>query len=150
MGSDLSFFNRDGTRLGFEANSHSILYDTYAAPAGDETLQPNDAMEILEEILPAQNHSYVLGMKLKLPPHVVDAIHSKEMEPEIYLLKVISEFLNEVGSRPTWRVIVEALRSPAVRLHQLANKVEAAHFPNITATREIVPAMPSTPTGTVL
>ena len=80
-----------------------------------------------------------------LPKYVVDGIHSKEMEPEGYLLEVISEFLNEVGSSPTWRVIVDALRSPVVRLHQLANEVEAAHFPDATAIREVVPT--STPTG---
>ena len=105
----------------------------------DETLSPDDAVHILEEILPAKNHSYVLGLKLGLPQHVVDGIHSKEMEPERYLLKVISEFLNEVGSRPTWRVIVDALRSPVVRLHQLAREVEAAHFPDTTAIREVIP-----------
>ena len=122
-----------------------IILFIYAAPTGDETLSPDNAVHILEEILPAKNHSYVLGLKLGLPQHVVDGIHSKEMEPERYLLKVISEFLNEVGSRPTWRVIVDALRSPVVRQHQLANEVEAAHFPDATAIRKVVPT--STPTG---
>ena len=122
-----------------------IILFIYAAPAGDETLSPDDAMTILEEILPAQNHSYVLGMKFNLPKHVVDAIHSREMEPHMYLLKIISEFLNEVGSRPTWRVIVDALRSPAVRLHQLAREMEAAHFPDTTAIHEVVPE--TAPTG---
>ena len=75
----------------------------------------------------------------------MDGIHSRELKPEGYLLEVISEFLNEVGSRPTWRVIVDALRSPVVRLNQLANEVEAAHFPDATAIREVVPT--STPTG---
>ena len=120
----------------------------YAAPAGDETLSPDDAVHILEEILPAKNHSNVLGLKLGLPKHVVDGIHSRELKPEGYLLEVISEFLNEVGSRPTWRVIVDALRSPVVRLHQLANEVEAANFSDATTTiREVVPT--STPTGIV-
>ena len=94
---------------------------------------------------PAKNHSNVLGLKLGLPKHVVDGIHSRELKPEGYLLEVISEFLNEVGSRPTWRVIVDALRSPVVRLNQLANEVEAAHFPDATAIREVIPT--STPTG---
>ena len=87
-------------------------------------------------------------MKLGLPQHVVNAIHSREMEPHMYLLKVISEFLNEVGSRPTWRVIVDALRSPVVRLHQLANEVEAAHFPDSIPIHKAVPDTPPT-TGTV-
>ena len=120
----------------------------YAAPAGDETLTPDDAVHILEEILPAKIHYYVISLLFNLPKHVVDGIHSKKMEPEESLLEVISEFLNQVGSRPTWRVIVDALRSPVVRLHQLANEVEAAHFPDATAAiREVVPT--STPTGIV-
>ena len=122
-----------------------IILFIYAAPTGDDTLKPDDAVHILEEILPAKNHSYVLGLKLGLPKHVVDGILSKKMEPEESLLEVISEFLNQVGSRPTWRVIVDALRSPVVRQHQLANEVEAAHFPDATAIREVVPT--STPTG---
>ena len=122
-----------------------IILFIYAAPAGDETLKPDDAVHILEEILPAKIHYYVIGLLFNLPKHVVDGIHSKKMEPEESLLEVISEFLNQVGSRPTWRVIIDALRSPVVRLHQLANEVEAAHFPNATAIREVVPE--TAPTG---
>ena len=102
----------------------------------------------MEEILPAKNHSYVLGLKLGLPQHVVDGIHSRELKPEGYLLEVISGFLNEVGSRPTWRVIVDALRSPAVNLPQLAAQVKAAHFLDSIAIHKAVPDTPPT-TGTV-
>ena len=122
-----------------------IILFIYAAPTGDETLSPDDAVHILDVILPAKNHSHILGIKLGLPKHVVDGIHSRDLKPEGYLLEVIYEFLNEVGSRPTWRVIVDALRSPVVRLNQLGNEVETAHFPNATAIREVVPT--STPTG---
>ncbi|CAI8041005.1 hypothetical protein GBAR_LOCUS22788 [Geodia barretti] len=40
-------------------------------------------------------------------------------------------FLNQ-EPRPTWRVIVDALKSSAVNLPQLAMTVEAAHFPDTT------------------
>ena len=83
---------------------------------------------MLEELLPAQNKSYELGLKLKLPQYVVEAIHSKELPPEKYLLKVLIKFLHQVEPTPTWRVIIEALRSPAVNLPVLGRKVEAAHF----------------------
>ena len=36
-----------------------------------DTLTPDDAVDVLEELLPAQNKSYELGLKLKLPQHVV-------------------------------------------------------------------------------
>ncbi|CAI8043794.1 hypothetical protein GBAR_LOCUS24301, partial [Geodia barretti] len=57
-------------------------------PAGDETLTPDDAADVLEELLPAQNKSYELGLKLKLPQHVVEAIHAKDVTADQYLLRI--------------------------------------------------------------
>ena len=106
------------------------------APSGNKTLHSDDVMEILEEILPAQNKSYNLGLKLKVPLHVVRAIHAKNQLAEDHLRDVLEEFLKRIQPRPTWRVIINALRSPTVNLSQLANAVEAAHFPDSTSTRD--------------
>ena len=57
------------------------------------------------------------------------------------------EFLKQAEPRPTWRAIVTALRSPAVNLPQLAMRVEAAHFPDPTASRDLPPPDTATPTG---
>ena len=108
----------------------------------DETLSESDAAEILEELLSAQNQSYLLGMKLKLPLHEVEAIHLKYSDQRERLLHVIIAFLRQAEPRPTWRVIVEALRNPIVNLPALARRVVAAHFPDPTTTRE-----PSTVSG---
>ena len=94
-----------------------------------ETLTPDDAVDVLEEILPAQNKSYELGLKLKLPQCEVESIHSEYLKPRSRLLHIIIGFTNQTEPRPTWRVIVEALKSPAVDLPALAQKVEAAHCP---------------------
>ena len=112
------------------------------APAVNETLTPDDAVDVLEELQPAQNKSYELGLKLKLPQHVVEAIHSKELPPDKYLLKIIIKFLHQVEPRPTWRVIVEALKSPIVDLPALARRVKAAHFPDTTARSDVVAETP--------
>ena len=110
------------------------------APAVDETLTPDDAVDVLEEILPAQNKSYELGLKFKLPQHVVEAIHSKNLPPQRCLLKVLIKFFQQTEPRPTRRVIIEALKSPAVSLPALAERVEAAHFPDPIATcDDVVP-----------
>ena len=94
---------------------------------------------MFEELLPAQTKSYELGLKLKLPQHVVEAIHSKDIPADQYLLRILIKFLQQVNPRPTWRVIVEALKAPAVNLPGLAMRVEAAHFPDSTATtRDVV------------
>ena len=108
-----------------------------AAPAVNETLTPDDAVDVLEELLPAQDKSYELGLKLKLPHHEVESIHSLYSKPRSRLLHILIGFTNQTEPRPTWRVIVEALRSPAVNLPALARRVEAAHFPDTTATRDV-------------
>ena len=100
---------------------------THAQTVENKTLTPDDAIEILEEILPAQIKSYNLGLKLKIPLHVVKAIHAKHQSTEDHLREVIETFLNGVGSEPTWRVIVDALRSPSVNLQQLADTIENKH-----------------------
>ena len=117
-------------------HSHIKSCFTNSAPGLDTKLTPDDAAEILEELMPAQNQSFVLGLKLKLPQHEVEAIHLKYSHPSDRLLYVIIAFLNHVKPRPTWSVIVEALRSPAVNLPALASRIEAAHFPDEMATRK--------------
>ena len=96
-------------------------------------------MDVLEELLPAQNQSYELGLKLKVPEHEVESIHSTYAKPRNRLLHVLIAFTKQAEPRPTWRVIVDALRSRAVNLPHLAERVEAAHFPNLTATRDVPP-----------
>lgn len=119
-----------------------------AAPAGDDTLTPDDAVIVLEELLPAETQSYILGLKLKLPLHIVESICATHSQPRDRLLQVLIAFTQQVEPRPTWRVIVDALRSPTVNLTQLAMKVEAAHFPNPTSTRDTRDIPPDTATST--
>ena len=116
---------------GMVASLGSWFISSVTAPSEDETLTPDDAADVLEELLPAQNKSYQLGLKLKLPQYVVEAIHSKDLPPEKYLFKVLIKFLQQVEPRPTWRVIVQALRSPMVNLPALAKAVEEDHFPDL-------------------
>ena len=110
-----------------------------AAPTGDATLTLNDAEEVLDELLDARNQSYVLGLKLKLPLVEIDSIHSTYSNPRKRLLHVIIGFLKQKQTGRPWRVIVDALRNPAVNLPALAKRVEAAHFPDPTSTRDVVP-----------
>ena len=101
---------------------------------GNDPLSEKDIVGVVEELLEAQNDSYKLGLKFNLKPHVLDAIHKEAKDPFKCLLQVITEFFRISDPPPTWRVIVEALRSPLVNLPQLAKKVEAKHFPEPTTT----------------
>ena len=92
-------------------------------------------MIILEELLEAQNQSRIFGLRLNLPIHEVDAICARFSDPPERLLHIIIAFLQREELRPTWRVIVGALRSRVVNLTALARRVQAAHCPDLTATR---------------
>ena len=103
----------------------------------------DDAADLLDELVEAKNQSYVFGLKLRLPLHIVDVIHSTYMQPIDRLLRVLIEFTKLIDPRPTWRVIIDALRSPALNLLHLAEKLEAAHFPDPTSTRVVSETAPT-------
>lgn len=102
------------------------------APTVDETLTLKDARKILEELLEAQNDSSLLGLTLNLRHDDVEAIENRYSDPRERLLHIIIAFLNKAEPRPTWRVIIDALKNPVVNLTALARRVEAVHFPNPT------------------
>ena len=104
----------------------------------NETLTPDDAGKILEELLDAQNHAHLLGLMMNVKPSDVEAIQATYQQPKDRLLHIIIAFLQQAEPRPTWRAIVDALKSPAVDLPALARRVEAAYFPDTTATRDVV------------
>lgn len=82
---------------------------------------------MVDEIIEAQNQSYALGLKLKLPEYEVSRIRSMYRDPRDQLLQVIIEFTKQVTPRPTWTAIVDALKSPSVHLPHLAERIETKH-----------------------
>ena len=98
------------------------------APSVDRTLTPSDAGEVLKELLDASSQSYSLGLQLGLSTQVVDGIHKAYSNREECILHIIQEFLKLLEPRPTWKVIVEALRSSAVNLPAMAKKIKTAYF----------------------
>ena len=90
-------------------------------------------MSVLEEILEAQTRARFIGLKLKLPKHVVDGIHTKYSDPQEHLYYVIEEYLKQVDPTPTWRAISDALRSPLVNLPHLAKRIEDKHCSPVPA-----------------
>ena len=81
----------------------------------------------------------MFGVRLNLPVDEVESICAMFSDPRDRLLRIILVFLRRAEPRPTWKVIVGALRSPIVNLTALARRIEIAHFPNFTATRDVVP-----------
>ena len=119
-----------------QSQKHEPLPFALIAPDVDETLRPDDARTILEELLDAQNHAHLLGLMMNVKPRDVEAIQTTYQQPKDRLLHIIIAFLQQAEPMPTWRAIVDALKSPVVGLTALARRVEAAHFPDPTAGRE--------------
>ena len=94
-------------------------------PALDELLTEADAKDIVKKLLPAQNKSFVLGIRLDLPIHEVQMLNQKYSKPQEFFQQIIAIFLSWKYSKPTWRVILQALRSDMVKLRVLADKLEA-------------------------
>ena len=109
------------------------LFMSYAALTGDKILTPDDIERILEEILPAMNRSRYIGMALKIPEHIIQTIHDRYEDPQDRLSYILLEFLRQVEPRPTWRAIVDALKSPLVNCTYLAQEVEKSYCPPSSA-----------------
>ena len=66
----------------------------------------------------------------------IEAIYKMYQDPKERLCQIILAFLRQAEPPPTWRAIVNALKSNTVNLIALAKRVEAAHFPDPTASRD--------------
>ena len=108
----------------------------HAAPAGDDILTESNAGNIVEELTEAQNSAVLLGFMFGIKPSEVEAIQVMYHNPKERLYQIILAFLRQAEPPPTWRAIVNALRSKPVNLIALAKRVEAAHFPDPTASRD--------------
>ena len=88
------------------------------------TFTENEVPEIVQNILTLKAKSKALGFILKIPKPRLDSIHQQHSNTQDCLLGVIDEFVKQVHPRPTWRVILSALRSPLIREYHLALKIE--------------------------
>jgi len=69
-----------------------------------------------------------LGIQLKVPTYKLDVIKNQSVDSGDHLYEVLKLWLKGVAkSRPTWGVLVEALRSQTVGEPKLADELEAKH-----------------------
>ena len=96
-------------------------------PTRDSTLDESDIYDIYDELYDVRASSMALGLALGVPKPTVEAIHMDYRDRGEQLLHVIAEFLKQKEPRPTWRVIVSALRSPLITARVLAKKIEVKY-----------------------
>ena len=94
----------------------------------DTTLTRRDLVGVAEELYyDVRAKSKILGLVLGLEKSTVDAIGAEYRDPADQLVQVIAEFLEQKEPTPTWRVIVNALRSRLIDMNALAEKIEAKY-----------------------
>ena len=98
---------------------------------------------VLQELLAVSRHWKAIGLclkldvnniekekKLKFSRHAIDPTtekgsqHPTHPRPEDYLSEMVQWWLNRVSPQPTWRSVIDALRSAAVGEVKLANQLE--------------------------
>ena len=104
------------------------FFTGFPGPASEGVLTPDDARSVLNALWSARQKTFELGLRLNIPAHELESIHSNYSNPRDRLLHIILAFLRQAEPRPTWRVIVDALRSRVVNLTALAERVEAAYL----------------------
>ena len=83
----------------------------------DAALSEDNTVQVAELLEPAKNHSFELGLKLNLPLSEVEAIHQDYSSQHNRFIRIIIKFLQNAEPAATWRVILDALRSPLLRLN---------------------------------
>ena len=99
---------------------HSFHYTSHISAALNKTLTEADTEEIVKKLAPAHTQSFVLGLQFNLPLQEVQAIHSENLDIHVRFLQIILAFLQQ-NPKPTWKVIIKALRSRTVNLPGLAD-----------------------------
>ena len=83
------------------------------------------AEEILNRIREIKLKYKIFGRLLKVHrDHVNGIVYEYHDRPETSLLLIIKAFLEQKEPKPTWRMILEALRNPLIDGHRLAGKLE--------------------------
>ena len=104
------------------ADIYCCIY-LHAATAAE--LTEGDLVTILNEIYEARVRAHFVGLNLKVPTDVLESIRTRFDDDGDRLYYVIMEFLKQIDPKPTWRAIVDALKSPTVNMAKLAETIEA-------------------------
>ena len=91
---------------------------------GHDVLRKENAEIIVNELINVRRVVYELGLALNVPQDVMDSIREENPRQLERLIRVIDEFLDQESPSPSWRRIVDALRSPQVQCTRLAAKLE--------------------------
>ena len=103
----------------------------------EDELGLEDLSDVQEELYVARTKWYKVGLRLKVPVDILDCIRKEFDDAGDQLCEAIKNWLKRVGVEPTWRALVDALRSQSVGESQLADRLEAKYCSTTTASQGI-------------
>ena len=116
--------------LGVASNSTASSYtcrepliSAFPVDIMDRKLSHDDVTGIVEELLDVQTKSKIFGHLLKIPRGSINSIHQQYSDPQDCLFHVIDEFVKQVEPKPTWRLILTALRNRLIGEYALAHDI---------------------------
>ena len=83
---------------------------------------------MLEGVLDAAAQWYNLGLKLKVRTGRLNSIRTEFNTPEVQLREMLYAWLT-TGDNPSWKTLIDALKSPLVGASQLVAVLEAEYCP---------------------
>ena len=95
----------------------------------------SDLQTLQQELLPVAQHWKAIGICLQIDVNLIarlaispttekeDSEYATHHSPEDCLSEILRWWLNRVSPQPTWRAVIDALRSPAVGEMKLANQI---------------------------
>lgn len=87
----------------------------------------------MDETQEAMDMYRELALELKVPKDVITSYEQRYIKKETYLRLIFWFLKNE--HKPSWKIIIAALRSSNVNLHEVARKIEEKYcHPSLTAT----------------
>ena len=81
---------------------------------------------MLEEVLDASAQWYNLGLQLKVRTGTLDSIRTQFPDPKDQLREMLKAWLN-TGDNPTWKTVIDSLRSRSVGASQLAGNLKTKY-----------------------
>ena len=82
-----------------------------------------DLATVLNELFPCRAKWHNLGIQLRVDVSTLDSFKAQYDDPSDKLREVLKSWL-ATGENPTWRVIVETLKSPVIEEARLAMKLQ--------------------------
>lgn len=111
-----------GLLIRFTSFYACITSHFFASPVSGPSLGTADLATVLNELFPCRAKWYCLGLQLRVDTGTLDSFKAQN-DPSDKLREVLKRWL-ETGENPTWGVMVEALKRPAVGEVRLAVELQ--------------------------